>query len=154
MINPIRTMRIVNRSALHDYTILDHLEAGIKLLGAEVKSVKDNRVTLTGAFVRIIGSEIYLVNAQIQPYQFARIENYDPRRTRKLLLSKNEIIALKSKTDGSGLTLVPLSLYTKHGLIKVEIGIAKGKKQYEKREVLKQRQQKRELERTYRGKVV
>lgn len=147
-------MKIVNRSALHDYTIEDHLEAGIKLIGPEVKSVKGSRVSLTGAFVRIIGSEAYLVNAQIQPYLFARIEDYDPRRTRKLLFSKKEIISLKSKIEGSGLTLVPLALYTKHGLVKVEVGVARGKRQYEKRAALKEKQLKRELMRSYRSKVV
>lgn len=146
-------MKIVNRSAFHDYTIADRLEAGIKLTGPEVKSVKGNRVSLTGSFVRIIGSEAFLVNAQIQPYQFARIENYDPRRTRKLLLSKKEIIALKGKIEGANLTLVPLSLYTTHGLVKLEVGVARGKKQYEKREELKRRAVKRELEQDYRGKV-
>lgn len=146
-------MKIINRSALHDYTISDRLEAGIKLTGPEVKSVKGNRVSLTGAFVRIMGTEAYLVNAQIQPYIFARIENYDPRRTRKLLLSKQEITALKGKIEGANLTLVPLSLYTKHGLIKLEIGLGRGKKQYEKREVLKKKDALRELEREYRGKV-
>lgn len=146
-------MKIFNRSAYHDYTILEHFEAGIKLTGPEVKSVKGNLVSLTGAFVRLIGSEAYLVNAQIQPYIFARIEGYDPRRTRKLLLSKKEIIALKGKIEGANLTLVPLSLYTSHGLVKVEVGLAKGKKQYEKRETLKKRETLRELERDYRGKV-
>lgn len=146
-------MKIINRSAHHDYTISDRLEAGIKLTGPEVKSVKSNRVSLTGAFVRIMGTEAYLVNAQIQPYIFARIENYDPRRTRKLLLSKQEIMALKGKIEGANVTLVPLSLYTKHGLVKLEIGIGRGKKKYEKREVLKKRDALRELERDYRGKV-
>lgn len=146
-------MKISNRSAFHDYTVLDRLEAGIKLLGPEVKSVKGNRASLAGAFVRLIGSEAYLVNAQIQPYIFARVENYDPRRTRKLLLSKKEIISLKGKIEGANLTLVPLSLYTKHGLVKVEVGLARGKKQYEKREMLRRRDQLRELEREHKGKV-
>lgn len=146
-------MKITNRSAYHDYTILEHFEAGIKLTGPEVKSVKGNRVSLTGSFVRLIGNEAYLVNAQIQPYIFARIEGYDPRRTRKLLLSKKEIIALKGKIEGANLTLVPLSLYTNHGLVKVEVGLAQGKKQYEKREKLKKETLKRELERYFRAKV-
>lgn len=147
-------MKVTNRSAFHDYNILERLEAGIKLTGPEVKSAKNGHVSLSGAFVRIIGSEAYLVNAQIFPYEFARIDNYDPRRTRKLLLSKREIVVLKQKTESAGLALVPVSLYTKHGLVKLEVGIGKGKKKYEKREELKKRAQKRELERTYRGKVV
>lgn len=146
-------MKIINKTAGFDYTIGERLEAGIKLTGAEVKSIKGNRASLTGAFVRIVGAEAFLVNAQIQPYAFARVENYDPRRTRKLLLGKKEIIALKSLADTENITLLPLSLYDKHGLIKVEIGIGKGKKQYEKRETIKKRTQKRELERQYRGKV-
>jgi SsrA-binding protein len=146
-------MKTVNRYATYEYTIREKLEAGIKLTGPEVKSVKDNRVSLTGAFVKIIGTEAYLINAQIQPYMYARVANYDPRRTRKLLLSKREIMTLKSKVDTEGLTLVPLSLYSKHGLIKLEIGVGKGKKQYEKRETIKRRDQKRELERQYRGKI-
>ena len=146
-------MRILNRSAHYDYVIGERIEAGIKLTGPEVKSIKGNRAALTGAFVRIVGSEAFLVNAQIQPYMFARVENYDPRRTRKLLLGKKEIITLKSRADTENITLVPLSLYEKHGLIKVEIGIGKGKRQYEKRETIKKREEKRELARTYRGKV-
>ncbi len=146
-------MKIVNRSVFHDYTILEQVEAGIKLTGPEVKSIKGNRVSLTGAFVRIVGSEIYLVNATIQPYALAKIENYDPRRTRKLLLNKNEIVALKSKVEGANVTLIPLSMYTKHGIIKLEVGVARGKKQYEKREALKKKDQLRELDREYRNKV-
>lgn len=146
-------MKITNPSAFHEYTIADRLEAGIKLTGSEVKSIKTGHVSLKGSFVRIIGSEAYLVNASIQPYTFARIINYDSQRTRKLLLHKNQIMSLRGKLDGEGLTVVPLSLYTHHGLIKLEIGIGKGKKQYEKREVLKKRAEKRELERQYRGKV-
>lgn len=136
-----------------DYNILEKFEAGIHLTGAEVKSVKGGHMSLDGAFVRIIGSEAYLVNAQIFPYPNARTENYEPRRTRKLLLHKKEIIALKTKTEQSGLTLVPISCYTtshrrevvvgqshasnKAGLVKLEIAIARGKKKFEKREALK-----------------
>lgn len=145
-------MRISNRRAFHDYQILDKVEAGINLSGPEVKSVKGGRADLTGSFVRVVGSEIYLVNAKIFPYEYARPENYDERRTRKLLLHKKEIIALKSKTEGSNLTLVPLSLYTKNGLIKVEIGLGKGKKQYEKRESLKRKDLEREVEVALRSK--
>ena len=146
-------MKIINRAAWYDYTILEKLEAGIKLTGPEVKSVKGGHASLKGSYVRIIGSEAYLVNAQIQPYAFARIVDYDPSRTRKLLLQKQQIIALKTKIDSQNLTLVALSLYLTHGLVKLEVGIARGKKQYEKREVLKQRNLKRELEREFKGKI-
>ncbi len=146
-------MKIINKKALFDYTILDRLEAGIHLTGAEVKSVKTGHASLEGAFVRLMGSEAYLVNSQIFPYIYARPEGYDPRRTRKLLLHKKEIIRLKSKVEGANLTLIPLSWYTKGPLVKLEVGLGRGKKQYEKREVKKRADQKRELETEFRGKV-
>jgi SsrA-binding protein len=146
-------MRIVNRRAQFDYTILDRFEAGVHLTGPEVKSLRGGHAKLDGAFVRIIGSEAYLVNAHISPYAFARIEGYDPVRTRKLLLHKSEIISIKTKLQSSNLTLVPLTWYTRGPLIKLEIGLARGKKQYEKREAKKREDQKRELEVDYRGKV-
>jgi SsrA-binding protein len=144
---------ISNKKATYDYTILERFEAGINLTGAEVKSIKGGHAKLEGSFVRIIGSEAYLVNAQIFPYIYARPEGYDPKRTRKLLLHKAELIRLKSKLESANLTLVPLSWYTRGPLVKLEIGLARGKKQYEKREVKRKEDQKRELERDYRGKV-
>lgn len=146
-------MRLVNKKAFHDYTILGRFEAGVHLIGAEVKSLKGGHATLEGAFVRLIGSEAYLVNAQIFPYTFARPEGYDPKRTRKLLLHKKEIVSLKSKVKGANLTLVPLVWYTKGPLIKLEVGLARGKKQYEKREAKKREDQRRELEVEFRGKI-
>ncbi len=146
-------MKIFNKKAAFEYEILERFEAGINLTGAEVKSIKSGHAQLTGAFVRIIGSEAYLVNAQIFPYIYARPEGYDPKRTRKLLLHKAELIRLKSKLDGANLTLIPLSWYTKGPLVKLEIGLARGKKEYEKREVKRREDQRRELERQYRGKV-
>jgi len=146
-------MKIFNKKATYDYTILERFEAGINLTGAEVKSIKGGHAKLEGSFVRIIGSEAYLVNAQIFPYIYARPEGYDPKRTRKLLLHKSELIRLKSKLEGANLTLVPLSWYTRGPLVKLEIGLARGKKQYEKREAKRREDQKRELERDYRGKV-
>lgn len=138
-------MKIVNRRAFYDYEILDRFEAGINLLGSEVKAVRLGHADLTGAHVRIIGSEAYLVNAKIFPYQYARPENYDERRTRKLLLHKQEIIALKSKTEGANLSIIPLSLYTHNHFIKVELALGKGKKKYEKKEALKKKDIEREL---------
>lgn len=146
-------MRIFNKKATHEYSIVERFEAGVTLTGAEVKSVKGGHAQLEGAFVRIVGSEAYLINAQIYPYTYARPENYDPKRTRKLLLHKAELIRLKSKTEGSNLTLIPLSWYTKNSLVKLEVGLARGKKQYEKRESKRREDQKRDLERQYRGKV-
>jgi len=146
-------MHIDNRRARFDYTILDRLEAGVHLTGPEVKSLRGGHAKLDGAFVRIIGSEAYLVNAHISPYSFARIEGYDPVRTRKLLLHKKEIVSVKSKLQSSNLTLIPLAWYTRGPLVKLEIGLARGKKQYEKRQAKKREDQKRELEVEYRGKV-
>jgi len=103
--------------------------------------------------VKVIGSEVYLVGAQIFPYLYARPEGYDPARTRKLLLHKKEIVSLKSKLEGANLTFVPLSWYTKGPFIKLEVGLARGKKQYEKREVKKREDMKRELETEFRGKI-
>lgn len=146
-------MKILNHRALYDYTVLDRFEAGVHLTGPEVKSLRGGHAKLDGAFVRIMGSEAYLVNAHISPYPFARIENYDPKRSRKLLLHKKEIVSLKGKIEGANLTLVPLSWYTKGSLVKLEISLARGKKQYEKRDVKRKQDQLRELEQDYRGKV-
>jgi len=146
-------MKIANKKAFFEYVILDRFEAGIQLSGAEVKSLRGGHGTLEGSFVRLIGSEAYLVNAQIYPYIYARPEGYEPRRTRKLLLHKKEIISLKSKLESDKLTLIPLAWYTKGPLMKLEIGIARGKKQYEKREAKKRADIKRELELEYRGKI-
>ncbi len=146
-------MKIFNKKATFEYEILERFEAGVNLTGAEVKSIKGGHAQLTGAFVRIIGSEAYLVNAQIFPYIYARPEGYESKRTRKLLLHKSELIRLKSKLDGANLTLIPLSWYTKGPLVKLEVGLARGKKEYEKREAKRREDLKIELERDYRGKV-
>ena len=139
-------MKIVNKSAYFNYDIKDTIEAGITLTGPEVKAVRGNQVDLSGSHVRIVGSEAYLINAKIYPYKFANVENYDEKRTRKLLLHKREIISLKSKVEGSEMTLVPTSLYAKHGVIKVEVGIGKGKKKYQKKEAIKKRDIARDIE--------
>lgn len=133
------TMKIINRKAHFDYQLLENFEAGINLLGAEVKAVREGHADLTGSFVRITGSEAYLVNANIFPYEFARPETYDSRRTRKLLMHKKQIISLKSKMEGLRLTVVPVSLYTTHSLIKVELALAKSKKKFDKKEAIKRR---------------
>ncbi len=139
-------MKIANKRAFFDYSILEKFEAGINLYGAEVKAVRLGHADLTGSHVRIMGSEAYLINAKIFPYKYSRPENYDEQRTRKLLLHKNEIIALKSKTEGQNLTLVPLSMYTTKTFIKVEIALGKGKKQYDKKESIKKKDIQREVE--------
>lgn len=139
-------MKITNRRAFYDYQIGDTFEAGIILNGAEVKAIKMEHADLTGSFVRIIGSEAYLINSKIFPYEYARPEGFDEKRTRKLLLHKKEIISLKGKTDGSNTTLVPISLYDKHGLIKIEVGIGRGKRKFDKKEAKKRQDLDREIE--------
>ena len=140
-------MKIANKRAFFDYRILEKLEAGINLYGAEVKAVRLGHADLTGAHVRIMGNEAYLINAKIFPYQYSRPEGFDEKRTRKLLLHKKEIIALKGKTEGANLTLVPLSIYTTKSFIKVEIALGKGKKQYDKKESIRKKDIQREIER-------
>lgn len=142
-------MKILNKRASFDYELHERFEAGINLNGAEVKAVKLGHADLSGSHVRITSSEAYLINAQIFPYQYARPEKYDERRTRKLLLHKAEILSLKSKMDGQNLTVVPISLYTTHNLIKLELALGKGKKQYQKKEAKKKKDLQRELEREY-----
>lgn len=145
-------MNIINRRVSHDYEILDTYEAGIHLTGAEVKSIKGGRMSLEGSFVKVVGNEVYLLNAHIFPYPYARPEGYDPKRTRKLLLHKKEIVQLTTKLASSTLTLVPLSCYNTHGFLKVKIGLAKGKKEYQKREKLRKRAIERDIERELRRK--
>jgi SsrA-binding protein len=139
-------MKITNRKAFYDYFISDRFEAGINLTGAEVKAVRNGHVDLVGSFVQIRGSEAYLVNAKILPYKFARPEGFDERRSRKLLLHKAEIIALKNKTEGGNLTIVPVSLYTTHNLIKAELAMGKSKKKFDKRQAIKKRDIQRNIE--------
>jgi len=146
-------MKIENKKAFFDYDILDRFEAGIVLTGPEAKSLRSGHGKLEGSFVRLIGSEAYLVNAQIYPYTFARNEGYDPKRTRKLLLHRRELLSITTKMQTGKLTMIPLSWYTTGHRVKLEVGIARGKKQYQKREKLRREDLKRELERDFRGKV-
>lgn len=138
-------MKITNDRAYHDYEIQEKTEAGISLIGAEVKAIKLGHVDLNGAHFRIIGNEAFLINAKIFPYQYARPESYDERRTRKLLLHAREILSLKHRIEGANLTIVPIAMYTIGTLIKVEIAIAKGKKEFDKRRAIKKRDTDREL---------
>lgn len=136
---------VTNRRAFYQYQILERFEAGIVLTGAEVKSLREGRATLTDSFARIKRNEVFLDNFFIAAYQKAESTNYDPRRSRKLLLKKSQIEHLKQKITKS-LTIVPLKVYTKlRGLIKIEIALAKGKKKYEKREAKKRKELKREI---------
>ena len=146
-------MKIINRKAGYDYELSDRMEAGVRLVGSEVKAVRLGKADLTGSFVRIIGTEAYLVNANIFPYEYARPDGYDARRTRKLLMHKKQIIALRSRIEGSHLTVVPISLYTSHNFIKLEIALARSKKKFEKREEIKKRDIDRQLEEAIKNKI-
>ena len=147
-------MKIVNRRAYHDYHILEKFEAGIELTGPEVKSIKGGRMSLENSFVKITDDQAFLVNAHIPPYQFADQRGYDPDRSRRLLLHKKEVISLQTKIRQKGLTLIPLSCYTKGAWIKAKIALVKGKKKYEKREAKKRKDIEREVERELRGRIV
>lgn len=136
-----------NKRAFFDYQVEKKMSAGLVLLGKEVKSLRMKAGSLNGSFVKIIGGEAVLINAQISPYKFADNRDYDPKRTRKLLLRKKEIYKLGFDLDKKGYTLVPLSIYLQKNLIKLEIGLAKGKKTYQKKALLKQRDLERDLAR-------
>ncbi|OGY42253.1 MAG: SsrA-binding protein [Candidatus Buchananbacteria bacterium RBG_13_36_9] len=139
----------VNKKARFDYEILETFEAGIVLSGQEVKAAKAGQVSLTSAYV-VADSQrnLSLINAAISPYKMAGpLPNYDPGRSRRLLLHRKEIDYLAGKIQQSGLTLVPLSLYTKHNKIKLEIGLARGKKKYDKRQTIRKRDDQRQINR-------
>ena len=138
-------MIVRNRKAKHEYELLDTYEAGIVLEGQEVKAVRTQGAKLDGAYVKIIGNEVHLINAHIPRYKFAgKDDDYDPSRTRKLLLNKREILKIKTKMEQKGdTTLVPLSIYTKHGRLKLEIAIGKGRKSWQKKRVKAQKTEKR-----------
>jgi SsrA-binding protein len=136
-----------NRKAYHDYSIEETVEAGISLTGTEVKSVREGRVNLKDSYVIIKNGEAFLLNCHISPYSHGNIMNHDPLRTRKLLLHKREIQKLLGKATQKGYSLIPLKIYLKGPRIKVEIGLAKGKKLFEKRESIKAREARREIER-------
>jgi SsrA-binding protein len=140
-----------NKKALHDYEIIEKYEAGIVLTGSEVKSVRSGNVSLKGAFVTMHisgkGTEFSLINCHIEPYPMAGPHQHETERSRKLLLNRREIASIIGKTQQKGLTLVPLTLYTKGSRIKLEFALVRGKKQYEKREVIRKRETEREIRR-------
>lgn len=136
-----------NKKARFDYEILETFEAGIELNGPEVKSVKAGHISIKEAFVHTKDNEVWLVNAHVSPYNPAARENTDPKRTRKLLLKRSEIDFLTGKVQASGLTVVPVKMYLSHGLVKLEIALAKGKKLYQKKELMKQRDIERDTQR-------
>ncbi len=136
-----------NRKARHDYHILESVEAGIVLTGSEIKSIRAGRVNLGDAYVRPEGGELWLVNVHIARYDASSYMNHEPTRTRKLLLHRKQIIALTSTVAEKGLTLIPLRLYIKDGLAKLEVAVARGKRLYDKRESIIRRETEREMER-------
>lgn len=143
------TPRIMNRRAFHDYHILDKVEAGLQLVGSEVKSVRKGHVQLAQGFARIRDGEIYLFGCHIDEYTESNQFNHDPTRSRKLLLHKREILRLelKLKKEGKGTTLIPLEMYFKRGFAKILLGLAKGKAEYDKRADIKKREDARSMQR-------
>jgi SsrA-binding protein len=146
-----RKIICVNRRARFDYTISETIEAGLVLQGTEVKSLRDGRADLKDAYADVQENEVFLLHAHIDQYEQANRFNHDPVRPRKLLLHKHEIRRLISKTQEKGLTLIPTRMYFTHGKAKVEIGLAKGKKQYDKREDVKRRSAERDIQRALAG---
>jgi len=133
-----------NRKAFHDYHILDTYEAGVALLGTEVKAIREGRVNLRDSYASVEKGEVFLHNVNISPYSHRGYADHEPLRARKLLLHRNEILKLVGKTVEKGMTLVPLRLYFKNGRVKVALGLARGKKDYDKREAIKKRETERE----------
>ena len=149
-------MKIIskNKKAFFNYEILEKFEAGIALNGQEVKSIKTGGVNLAGSYVILKNEEVFWVGAKIPPYQPENApSNYDSERSRKLLLKKAEIKYLIGKTKQKGLTIIPLLIYTKQGRIKLEFGIVRGKKKFNKKELIKKRETEREIDRTLKGGV-
>ncbi len=144
---------VSNRKAFHEYFILEKMEAGISLLGTEVKSLRNGRINLKDSFARVDQGQVYLYNCHISPYSHGNIANHEPTRRRKLLLSKKEIWRLFGKTREKGLTLIPLKVYFKRGWAKVELGLAKGKHLHDKRETAAKKSAQREIERAVRNKT-
>ncbi|MDE0354960.1 MAG: SsrA-binding protein SmpB [Deltaproteobacteria bacterium] len=138
----------VNRRARREYFIDESFEAGMVLLGSEVKSLRDGRANLADSYARVDKGQVYLVNSHISPYPAANMFNHEPTRPRKLLLHKREIMRLTGKVKERGLTLIPLKLYFKDGRAKVELGLARGKKLYDKRATVKEKMVRREMERS------
>lgn len=136
-----------NRRAWHEYEILETVEAGMILAGTEVKSLREGRVNLKDSYAKVEGDEVFLVDAHISPYSHGNIMNHDPLRPRKLLLHKKEIRRLGGKVSERGLTLIPLEIYFKEGRAKVELGLARGKRLYDKRAAIKKRDERRETQR-------
>jgi len=142
-----------NKKARFDYSIDEDYECGIELKGTEVKSIKDGTISFPDAFAEIQQGEVWLKNFHISEYPFSSIFNHDPDRPKKLLLHKEEIKRLQRKTEEKGFTLIPLDIYLKNGLVKIKIGLCKGKKQFDKRSDIRDRDVKRDLQREFRKRL-
>ncbi len=136
-----------NRKASHEYFLLENFEAGLVLLGSEIKSIRAGHISIKEAYVKTDGYEAWLVNAHIAPYDPASIQNHAPRRERKLLLNRKEIDRLWDNVRQKGLTIIPLKVYLKNGRAKIEIALAKGKRDYDKRQIIAKRDAQREIDR-------
>ena len=143
-----------NRKARHDYFIIETVEAGMVLTGTEIKSVRSGKINLKDGYAKVQGSEVWLYNVHISPFEQGTYYNHEPLRPRKLLLHKREIRKLYGKTREKGLALVPLRLYFKNGMVKVEIGVGKGKKMHDRREDIKQREERRSIARDFKSKRI
>lgn len=142
-----QNVKASNRKARHEYDIIDTVEAGMVLKGTEIKSIRDSRINIQDGFASVENGEIYLFNVHISPYEAGNRYNVDPMRKRKLLMHQDQIKKLNREIQQAGMTLVPLRVYIKNGFAKVLIGLAKGKKQHDKREDLKRREQERDIDR-------
>lgn len=140
-----------NRKARHEYFVVESYEAGIELRGTEVKSIRENKVSFQDAFAGVSRGEVFLHKLHISPYSHGNRENHDPLRKRRLLLHKREILKISQKLAEKGLTLIPLSVYLRNGLIKIELGLCRGKKLYDKRQTLMEKDTRRRMERAAGG---
>lgn len=136
-----------NKKAYHDYFVEDTYEAGIQLVGCEVKSIRAGQVNLRDSFVIIKNGEVFMLGAHISPYKMGSYNNVEPRRTRKLLLNRSEINKLRGRVEQKGYTLIPLKIYFKDALVKIELGLCKGKELHDKRDAIKDKENKRNLDR-------
>ena len=149
-VNTANRLVCQNKKAYHDYEIMEKLEAGIVLLGTEVKSLREGRANLKDSYAKITRGEVFLYGLHISPYSHASYDNHDPERVRKLLLHNAEIRRLLGKTQERGFSLIPLKIYFNHGRAKVELGLARGKKLYDKRQAASERDAKRQMDRAMR----
>jgi SsrA-binding protein len=145
---------VSNRRAFHDYEVLETFEAGIVLVGTEIKSLRNHGGSLQDAYILVSHQTAILKNASIAPYRFGNVHNHEEKRERTLLLHKNEILKLQSFSQEKGLTLIPLAIYLKQGYAKVKVGVCKGKRSFDKRAALKEREHKRTIDRAIRGQEI